>query len=125
METQEELEIGIGNLESEQQTLKPAKVKIVKVEIVDVEKAKGKKAQIEVKHPDREETIKLSSVAYLDGKQIVNRGLWFNKDKEGNIQKGSALAVFLSKLGVKNLKELEGKEVETDLDGKYLCFKTY
>ena len=125
METQNELEIGIGNIEQEKQTLKPTKVKIVKVEIVDVEKAKSKKVQIEVKHPDKEETIKLSSVAYLDGKQIVNKGLLFNLDKEGNILKGSALAVLLNKLNVKNLKELEGKEADTDLDGKYLCFKAY
>ena len=125
METQNELELEIGNIEIERQTLKPTKVMIVKVEIVDVEKAKSKKVNVEVKHPDKEETINLSSVAYLDGKQVVNKGLWFNKDKEGNIQKGSALAIFLNSVGVKTLKELEGKEVNTDLDGKYLCFKAY
>ena len=125
METQNELELEIGNIEIERQTLKPTKVMIVKVEIVDVEKAKSKKVNVEVKHPDKEETINLSSVAYLDGKQVVNKGLWFNKDKEGNIQKGSALSVFLNRMNVKNLKELEGKEAETDLDGKYLCFKAY
>jgi len=125
MEIQNELELEIGNIEIERQTLKPTKVMIVKVEIVDVEKAKSKKVNVEVKHPEKEETITLSSVAYLDGKQVVNKGLWFNKDKEGNIQKGSALSVFLNRMNVKNLKELEGKEAETDLDGKYLCFKAY
>ena len=125
METQNELELEIGNIEIERQTLKPTKVMIVKVEIVDVEKAKSKKVNVEVKHPEKEETITLSSVAYLDGKQVVNKGLWFNKDKEGNIQKGSALSVFLNRMNVKNLKELEGKEADTDLDGKYLCFKAY
>lgn len=125
MEEQKELELEIGNIEQEAQILKPTKVKIVKPEIVDVEKAKAKKIACEVKHPDREETIKISSVAYLLGKQVVVKGLWFNKDKDGNIQKGSALAIFLDKIGAKNVKELEGKEAETDLDGNYLCFKAY
>jgi len=126
METQEELTTEIGNIESEKQILKPKRVKIVSVRIVAVEKAKsGKKVNCEIKHPDREETFEMSSVAYLQDKQVVTRGLWFNKDKEGKIQKGSALAVFLDKVGVKTISSLVGKEVDTDLDGNYLCFKAY
>ncbi len=125
METQKELEIGIGNIELERQNLQAAKVKIVKVEVVDVEKAKSKKVNCEVKHPNKEETIRISSVAYLQERNIVVKGLWFNLDKEENIQKGSALATFLSKVEAKTLTELEGKEVETELDGNFLCFKVY
>lgn len=125
METQQELELEIGNIEQETQILKPTKVKIVRVEIIDVEKVKNQKVNCEVKHPDREETIKISSVAYLLDKQVVTKGLWFNKDKEGKIQKGSALAIFLNKVEAKKVKELEGKEVETDLNKNYLCFKAY
>jgi hypothetical protein len=126
MEQQEELTTEIGTTEKEQQILKPKRVKIVSVKLVAIEKAKsGKKVQCEVKHPDKDETFAMSSVAYLQDKQVVTRGLWFNKDKDGKIQKGSALAVFLDKTGVKTISSLVGKEVETDLDGNYLCFKAY
>lgn len=127
METQAELELEIGNIEQEKKTLEPKKVKIVKVSIVEIEKAKkAEKVNCEVKHPDSEDTITISSVSYLIGRNVLTRGLWFKKDEEGKIQKGSSLAVFLNKVGVKNLKELEGKEVETELDEKgYLCFKAY
>jgi len=61
----------------------------------------------------------------LKDKKVVNSGLWYNLDKEENIQKGSALATFLEKTGSKNLKELQGKEVDTELEGNYLTFKSY
>ena len=125
METQNELETEIGTTEQLKQNLQPAKVKIVKAEIVNVEKANSKKVNCEVKHPDKDETIKLSSVAYLQEKKVVTKGLWFNQDDEGKIQKGSALAVFLNETGSNKVSELEGKEVDTELDGNFLCFKVY
>jgi len=69
----------------------------------------------------------MSSVAYLrfPEKKVVTIGLWYNLDKEEKIQKDSALAIFLNSVGAKNLKELKGKEVETELDGNFLCFKAY
>ena len=100
-------------------------MKIVSVKIVAVEKAKSKKVVCEIKHPDRDETFQMSSVAYLLDKQVVNKGLWFNKDKEGKIQKGSALAVFLNKVKAASVSDLVSKEVDTELDGNYLCFKAY
>jgi len=125
METQEELTTEIGTTESEKQILKPKRVKIVSVKIILVEKVKSKKVACEVKHPDREETFTMSSVAYLQDRNVVTKGLWFNKDSEGKIQKGSSLAVFLEKVGVKTISSLVGKEVDTELDGNYLCFKAY
>lgn len=125
METQEELTTEIGTIEQERQILKPKRVKIVSVKIEAIEKAKSKKVVCEVKHPDREEPFKMSSVAYLQEKQVVTKGLWFNKDKEGKIQKGSGLAIFLERIGVKTISSLAGKEADTDLDGNYLCFKAY
>ena len=44
---------------------------------------------------------------------------------EENIQKGSSLATFLNHTDSKNLKELVGKEVDTELEGNFLCFKAY
>lgn len=125
MEEQEELTTEVGTTESEKQILQPKRVKIVSVKLLSIEKAKSKKVACEVKHPDKEETFQMSSVAYLEGKQVVTKGLWFNKDKEGKIQKGSALAVFLSKTDSKSVSSLVGKEVDTELDGNYLTFKAY
>lgn len=125
MNEQTELETEIGTTEPERQVLKPARLKIVNVEIILVEKAKSKKAVFEVRHPDKEETIRISSVAYLDGREVVTSGTWYNLDKEKKLQKGCALAVLLNKIGAKNLQESIGKEVESELEGKYLCFKAY
>lgn len=123
METQEELKIGIGNLEPERTTLKPAQVKIVDVRIEDTPKAK--KVVFEVKHPDKDRTIKISSVARIVDKSLKVTGTWLNLDKEGNLQKGSALVDLLKRLGVNTIEESKGKEIFTELDGDYLCFKAY
>ncbi len=125
MEEQTELNKPIGTLESEKkEILQPKKVKIVQVGTR--EPRPGKIIECAVKHPDKEELIHISSVAYLRDKQVVSSGLWMALDKDDNIQKGSALATFMSKLGVQTPKELEGKEVETELDDKqWLCFKAY
>jgi len=125
MEIQNELKKEIGTIEPEKkEVLEPKKVKIEAVNLRDTKK--GKILNCVSKHPDKEETINISSVAYLRDKQVVNSGLWFTLDKEENLQKGSALATFLGKNQVKNPTELIGKEIETELDqDKWLCFKAY
>ena len=125
MEEQIELKKRIGTIESEGKRLEPKKVKIVKVEVVAVGEKKNKKVSCSVKHPDAENTISISSISYLRDKAIVTTGLWFNLDKEENVQKGSALAVFMQKNDANTISELEGKEISTELDGNYLCFKAY
>lgn len=122
-ESQVELNIGLGTIEPERSALGPAKVKIVGTSIEATPKAK--KVSFEVKHPDREETIRLSAVAFLEDRNVKVVGTWLNLDKEGKIQKRSGLYVLLSKIGASTIQEAVGKEVETDLDGKYLCFKCY
>ena len=125
MEEQSELNKGIGTQEPEKkEVLNPAKVKIVKIGIRKT--TKGNILECEAKHPDKEENIHISSVAWLRDKQIVNSGLWITLDKDEKIQKGSALAVFMNRYGASTPKELEDKEVETELDeGQWLCFKAY
>ena len=125
MEAQKELENEIGTLEQENKTLQPKKVKIVKVEIVPVGEKKNLKVNCEVEHPDTEQTISMSTVNILVDKKVRSLGIWYNLDKEEKIQKGSALAVFMRYTGSNTLKELEGKEVETELEGRYLSFKSY
>ena len=122
---QTKLNIPIGTIESEKTILKPAKLKIVNVEIITVEKAKSDKAVFEVKHPDKDETIKISSVSYLDGREVKTSGTWVSLDKENNLQKGSALTIFMKSIGANTLEEVIGKEADSELDGNYLCFKAY
>ena len=123
--TQTELNKEIGTMDSEKkEVLEPKKVKIVEVSLRDT--AKGKILSCISKHPDKDEPIKISSLSYLKDKKVITGGLWFSLDSDEKIQKGSALAIFLKKLGAKTPKELEGKEAETELDDKeWLCFKAY
>jgi len=123
--TQTELNKEIGTAESEKkEVLEPKEVKIVEVNFRDT--PKGKVLECKSQHPDRDESIKISSVSYLRDKQVVTGGLWYSLDKDEKIQKGSALAVFLNKLGAKTPNELVGKQAQTELDDKqWLCFKAY
>ncbi len=125
MEEQTELNKEIGTEEPERKdALEPKKVKIVKVSLRDTKK--GKVLDCESKHPNKEENIHISSVAYLRDKQVVNSGLWYTLDSQENLQKGSALATFLQVVGVKTPADLVDKEVDTELDEqKWLCFKAY
>lgn len=122
---QTELDKEIGTIPPEKkELLLPKKVKIVKVSLRDTKK--GKIVSCEAEYPDREDNIHISSVVYLREKQLTNGGLWFSLDKEEKIQQGSALSVFMEKLQARTLRELEGKEADTELDDKeWLCFKAY
>ena len=117
---------GIGTKEPENTKLEPASLKIVSYVKEPIEKAKADKIVFEVKHPAKEETIHISAVLYLDGKAVKTSGTWFNLDDDGNIFKGSALAVLMEALGAKTLDETVGKECDSELDEKgYLAFKAY
>jgi len=123
MEKQAELKIGIGDKEIERTLLQPKKVKIVSVSIESTSKAK--KVVFQVKHPDREEPIKISSVSHIVEKQVKSVGTWLSLDQEGKLQKGSGIVSLLNSLGCNNIEETEGKEIETELNGDYLIFKAY
>jgi hypothetical protein len=120
--------IGIGNKENI--SLKPATVKIMGFK-VEMQKDKdnkdvGEKVSITCKHPDKPETIEISSVSFKKGKEIKTSGLWFKLDPDKMIPKQSALANFLQFIKANNLDEITGKDVPTELDEKgYLCFKAY
>lgn len=124
METQEDLDNKIGT--KEQEKLKPEKVKIVKVGLEKPEKAKSQKVVCSVQHPDRNESISISSVKFEKNGKLVTVGLWYNKDEEGFIPKSSALAVLMNFLKVETIRQLEKQEIWTAEDDKgYLCFKAY
>jgi hypothetical protein len=87
----------------------------------------AKKVVCEVAHPDKlDGSIHISSAKVEQKGQLKVTGLWFNKDEESKIRKGSALALFLENLGCSNVADLVGKEVATVEDDKgYLAFKAY
>ena len=126
MEEQDILKTETGT--KEMVTLKPEKVKIVKVEVqeVDIKGKMNRKVSCSVKHPSKEELINLSAVKYEKANKLQVTGLWVNFDEDNKIRKGSALADFIKFLDVNTPIELEGKEVMTTNDDKgYLCFKGY
>jgi hypothetical protein len=124
MEEQEILNLETGTKESV--ALKPKVVKIVKVTIDEVGDKGNKKAVFEVKHPDKEETVRISAVRYEQKGKLTVVGTWVNFDEDKKLRKGSTLAHLLGFLNAKNLVETQGKEVNTAEDDKgYLCFKAY
>lgn len=126
-ETQEELmKLKIGN--EEKVALKPAIVKVLKVEIqdVDVKGKKNKKVSCEVSHPDTSEPIHISAVKFENKGKLIVGGLWINLDSKNQIRKGSALAILLNSQKAETIEELQNKEITTTLDERnFLCFKAY
>jgi|PlaIllAssembly_1097288.scaffolds.fasta_scaffold00014_51 hypothetical protein len=124
---------GIGNKEQKSLEAKPVVVQGKIVEPV-LGKAGGKNAGKEVgkklvlicKHPDRQEPVSIASIVIVSGKTIKNSTLWVNLDEEGNLQKGSPIAILLQKYGASTLNELDGKVLQTEVDeSKFLTIKGY
>ena len=130
METQDMLNKEIGT--KEKPKLKPAKVSIVGVSLKDKKKdgseMKTPLVQVHVKHPEKEESIEMTELKYLKNDKVIVSGLWCQLDEDKLFQKGSAVSILMNYLGVKTLKELEGKEidvVEKSEKSDYLCLKAY
>lgn len=86
----------------------------------------GKKLSLVCKHPDKEEPIKISSMVFISGKTVKSSTMWINLDEDGNIQKGSTVAMLLQKYQLPNVNAIEGKTLETELDeNKFLAIKAY
>jgi len=128
METNEKLNAEIGNIEKKSLEAKP--VKILSVDIREQTNKEGKVVGDKViclsLHPDREDPIEISTLAYLKNKSVKTSGLWFNVDEENNIAKDSALGGFLIFCGASTISQLKDKDIDTELDDAgYLCFKAY
>lgn len=125
---------GIGNKEGMKSLQpKPVVVQSIKAEPVigktggkNAGKEVGKKLVLISKHPDREEPLNLSSILFVAGKTIKGSTIWITLDEDGNIQKGSIVAILLEKYQVDTINELVGKTLQTDLDeNKFLAVKAY
>lgn len=133
MEEQENiLNKKVGDNEVPKNTVEPAKVTIVSV-IIKTTNKDGKKmntplAEFYVKHPMKDECLKITKVKYLDGDNLNVVGFWIQIDPDGDFYKGSAVQVILEKLGCETLKDTIGKEIDTieeSKDSPYLCLKAY
>lgn len=128
-ELNEDLSRTVGTEEMQRLEAKPVRVEAVNVKEVSNKEGKviGKKVACQVKHPDKAESVEVSSVKYEKSpKNLAFSGLWYKLDSQGFIQKGTALAALLLKVKAATVKELLGKELETAVDeGGYLAFKAY
>lgn len=127
----------VGNKEQKSLDAKPVVVLGFVVEPVvgkkdgkNAGKEVGKKLVVLCKHPDREEQVKISTIMSLitsagNKKEVKSNTIWVNLDEDGNLQKGSGIATLCQKYKVETLAELEGKTVETELEGKFLTIKAY
>lgn len=124
---------GIGNKEQKSLDVKPVVVHGILAEPVKGKKGGknegqevGKKLVLICKHPDKAEHIKLSSMILISGKSIKESTIWINLDEDGNIQKGSHVAILLDKYKKQTVKDLEGVTLETEFDSnKFLAIKAY
>ena len=106
---------------------------IVKTVIV-VQKGEGKKkfriTELEVKHPDKEENIKLTNLKLKkvqgNNETISKDGIWYREDSKGAIDKTCNTALLLKHYGKSSLRQLENTSITTELDSNgYLCVKAY
>lgn len=130
MEIQNLLKTKIGTIETKK--LKPAKVKILGVEFQDKKKdgtiMKSALANILVKHPDKEEHIKISKIKCIRNEKIEIITLWVNLDENKQLEKSSAISDLLRFLNIESLEQIVGKEIEAIEQSKedtYLCLKAY
>lgn len=86
----------------------------------------GKKLILKCKHPDKVEPIEISNIKYVKGESIKVETMWINLDEDGNIQKGSMVSILLGIAKVDTIREMEAKELDTELNSNgYLCIKAY
>lgn len=121
-----DLNVKVGK---EQEQMKPMKVTVKVITVEDViDKSSGsrvgQKVILSVKHPKREELIKMSSARVLDASQKLKvQGLWYSLDADGNIAKRSTVGQLLDAYECETLSQLIGKDIDTVQDGMYLVAK--
>lgn len=118
------LNTGVGTKEQPKLTASPVTIK--EMEVRPVGENNYLKLALKVKHPNREDLLEISGIKYENSEELKEVGLWVKYDDDGNIQKGSPVAVLLNHCGVSVPAELKEKEIQT-AEGKkgYLVVKAY
>lgn len=126
----------VGNKEAQKLAAKPVQIqgKVLeslkyKADNPDPKKAGkewGKRLVLLCKHPDKEEIVKIHTIRFIAGESVKEDDLLVRLDVDGNIEKGSKVALLLSKYQLAVINDLDGKTVDTEL-GKsgYLVIKCY
>jgi hypothetical protein len=125
---------GIGDKESKR-ILQPKPVIVMEMSVEKIigkptgknaGKEVGKKLVLLIKHPDKEEIVKISQIVIIVGKSVKTSTLWLSVDDDGKIQKGSEIAILLEKYNAKNIEELVGMTLQTEAgEDKFLAIKGY
>src|SRR3990167_8909046 len=126
--TQDKLDKTIGTKDGIKLQAGSFLVKAVSVEIVKKKtgEAVGEKVVLSIQHPDAQDLVALSSVAYLKNKSIKQSAIWYNEDDEGNILENSALAETMRYYKVTSIKQFTGQVINVEVDERgYLCIKAY
>lgn len=122
------INIKISTNENNNSKLLPKRVKVIGIETFKPNDRTGKESKEKlvyvVKHPDREDPIKISKGAYLKDNKLAINGLWLSLDNEGNLPQKSCLATVLRFYDKKATNELV--EFDTCYDeNSYLVIKAY
>ena len=131
MENQDRLNKPIGNVELPKLEAKEVEIQGLRLDPKNkkgTETVVGELLVLICKHPDKDDLIEFTKIKILKGENLKVLGLWYSEDTEKDIQKGSAIAEFMSFVKVKVLDELIGKKVmtvEQSKDVQYLCIKCY
>lgn len=125
----DELDKPIGTKEATKLSAGSVIVKQVSIE-PPKEGSKAKLVVLHCLHPDREELIRMSAIKIKkvqgNNETIKKETLWYNLDDDGNIRKGSSVALLLSAYNKPTLRALENSSVNTELDATgYLTIKAY
>ena len=129
--TEDFLKKGIGT--KEPKSLEPKNVTVLGVRLVPKKKKGSEEIVGELitlicKHPDKEESVELSSVKQLVNEKVKMVALCRNEDEDGLLAKNSAAAKLLVHYKAESFDALIGKDLETiyqSEDIKYLCIKAY
>lgn len=117
---------------SEQPKLVPKNVKIVSVQFKEVPPS-GKLQETKecvvfvCKHPDRKESVEISTVKYENNGKIVQNATWKTLDEKGLIAYDSALANLMRHYNIEEIEKFVGAEVSTvqNNNNKFLVLKAY
>src|SRR5690606_5505213 len=113
---------------AEPERLEAKPVEVLSVVLEEVGIKKSPKVIFKCRHPDKTgEVIDISSVIYINkDKRVGESGTWFNTDKDGLLNKYSALAALIKKYKVSSARALAGQTLETEMNSAgYLALKAY
>ena len=119
-----------GTVEPENKSLEPKIVTIEKLE-VQTKKSSGDDfmfplVNVFVKHPDKDELIKISKIKRPEKAKQVVQNLWMVLDEEQNIQKDSAVDRLIKYLNIETMADAVGKTMDTAIesdDSNFLVLK--